>query len=266
MTSISSALTIATEEGWVSEPLVPALYVSAGGDTKPFTLLHPEFLAKQADGRLDARNAFVFVDAGRPGNGENNGLAYHDGRTKITTVREETVEVANGTGSLLFVSIESDQMASRQVVVLRLRMTNEEFAQTALAEGWSPEWFIGVCDGCGAFGGNSRCESDLEPEHSIPLRLGVRYWVTDHLPRADVQGTREGGEEDLVDGQLVRSRDASFPIGLRQVAFLSTHWRSNVADTIRLWGGARVFEAERIETDGLSDAQNAPLTATPGDS
>ena len=135
-------------------------------------------------------------------------------------------------------------------------MTNDEFADLALSEGWTPQWFIGVCDGCGAFGGNHRCECDLEPTHSIPLRLGARYWVTDHLHRADVQGTREGGERDLVNGQLVRSRDSAFPVGLRQVVFLSTGWRSRVADTIRLWGGARVFEVEPLGGDGSPDAMN----------
>jgi hypothetical protein len=257
--TIQAAVDVAVKEGWIEEPVVPALYVSAGGDTNPFILLHPDFLSGQAEAQIEAPNFFVYVDAERPGNGENAGLRFEDDRTTIQTEAELPSNLGDAEGSLLRVSIKSDRMTERQVAVLRLRMTNEEFAQAALKEGWSPEWFVGVCDGCGAFGGNTRCECDLEPEHSIPLRLNARYWVTDHLPRGDVRGTREGGEEDLVNGQLVRSRDETFPIGLRQVAFLSTGWRSRVADTIRLWGGPRVFESEPLVQDTPSDALGAPL-------
>lgn len=47
MASISDAQQLAVREGWISDPVVPGLYVSAGGDTQPLPLLHPEFLTKQ---------------------------------------------------------------------------------------------------------------------------------------------------------------------------------------------------------------------------
>lgn len=94
-----------------------------------------------------------------------------------------------------------------------------------------PEWFIGICDGCAGWGGNSRCENDTEDiSASIPIRLNIRYWVTDHFnrdhPPLPLEGDPDPFSMPLPNGST-----------LRQVAFISNHWRSSNSRY-----GSRVFE------------------------
>jgi hypothetical protein len=117
------------------------------------------------------------------------------------------------------------------VAVIRLKMRNEDFAEAAISESWSPDWFIGVCDGCAGFGRNDRCENETENVSlSIPLRLATRFWVTDHFSPDEVNA-------------LLRSRDPSDPrtLGdgslLRQRVFLSEDW-----DSSNHRNGTRIFE------------------------
>jgi hypothetical protein len=245
MATISDMHALAIREGWIEPSEASALYVSAGADTKPMALLHPDFLARQGASSVKAPSFFVYVDQDRPASPDDQ-ISFEDERTKIETTTSLPQDLEGHQADLLRVSLASDVLSERDVVILRVRMLNEDFAQFALAEGWSADWFIGVCDGCGAFGGNSRCENALvDPNESIPLRLGSRWWVTDHLPGSDAPTTRSGGATDLANDQAVRPKDLAFDLSLRQIAFLSTDWRSNVADTTRLYGGARVFGVER---------------------
>lgn len=261
MSSINDAQMLAVREGWITEPVIPCLYVSAGTDTHPFALLHPTFLARQGAGHLEAPNFLVYIDSGTPRPDQDPSLSFEDDRTRIETLSHRTVDLAGYRAELLHVSMTSDELGSSSVAVLRARMKNDQLAEIAEAEGWSPPWFIGVCDGCGAFGGNHRCENALnDPSTSIPVRLGVRYWVTDHLPASDAETTRSGGRDNLVNGQIVSSREPGVDIRLRQVAFLSTDWRSRVADAIRLYGGARIFE----HLPSNSDASTKALSASSG--
>ena len=181
--------------GWIEGKPVRALYVSAGADTQPFSLLHPDFLAKQTGKTLPAPTFFIYVDQDEPQPQADPRLSFSDERTQIETVSHERL-AGSLPADLLRVRLASDQLSEREVTVARLRMLNEDFATLAWEERWQSQWFIGVCDGCGGFGGNTRCENDItDPERSIPLRLGARWWVTDHVPGSDAPTTRVRARE-----------------------------------------------------------------------
>ena len=101
--------------------------------------------------------------------------------------------------------------------------------------------------------------SVLDPDESIPLRLGVRYWVTDHLPGTNAPGSREGGADDLVNDQYLRPHDPRSELRLRQIAFLTSGWRSCLPNALRMYGGARLFEAMKPRQENASEALSASL-------
>ena len=218
--------------------VVSALYVSAGDDTKALTFTHPAFLERQAGHSMERIGFYVYVDKEEQ---HDAPLAFDDGRTRITTVEQRPHPVHDFEASLLRVSYESADLPSRELAVLRVLADNESFAQAALTEQWRAVCFIGVCDGCGGFGKNDRCENQFEdPSTSIPLRLNYPWWVTDHLPGSTAQGG-----DDPQNGDEILSSSPDFGARLTQVAFLSTNWRSNIGKESRLYGGARLFELIR---------------------
>jgi hypothetical protein len=182
------------------------------------------------------------VDKSQPG--EDPSLSFEDGRTRIETLETHALDLHGYRAYLLRVRFQSDELQTRDSAVLRVRATNDEFVGAALAEGWRPHLFIGMNDGCcPGWGGNDRCENQLEdPTISIPLRLGACWWISDHFP-----GSTASGGDDPQNGDVIRSANPDFPVCLRQLAFLSTDWRSKVPDGYegRLRGGARLFEIPR---------------------
>ncbi len=181
---IRRAQLVAEDEGWIPQCSLACLYVSAGGDTRPLTYLRHEVLTDAVVSDWIIPEFFVFVDRDLPGSDGDMDLYFDDGRTRVQTVEQRPVESASWErAALLRVVVTSDRFPIRECAVLRIRSDTEGFCQDALAEDWSPDWFIGICDGC-AFGGNDRCENELDRiEQSIPLRLRVRFWLTDHLAR-----------------------------------------------------------------------------------
>lgn len=246
--SISDVEDHVLREDWIEMPLVPGLYISAGQDTRPMSLLHPEFLDRQGGGKAVAPNFLVYVDKG-----PLTGLYFKDERTEIVGTGHHLVQFMRAPGLLLRMSMKSHQFEPRNVAVLKLQMTNDEFAASALTEGWHPDWLISVCDGCGMGGGNQKngsfwCDNHIrDTKTSIPLQLGARYWVTDHIfgMEGGCKPHRSGGRDDLADGDAVLSANPDQDIRLRQLCFLSTSWRSRSLGNLRLYGGARVFEIER---------------------
>ena len=230
--------------------MVPALYASARTDTQPFTLLHPDRLREQgAD--VAAPNLFVYSDLDVPNEEGDASLSFSDDRTQIETADQVAVTVGDLPAHLLAVSLNSSELSDRTVAVLRIKTPNRSLAEAAEAEGWRPPWFVGICDGCGGFGGNAICENSFldfdhpAPLEPIPLRLGCRYWVSDHFFGSDALKHREGGEEDLPDGGLVTPSDPRFEVGLRQIVRIGAGWRSKCRNDDRTFGGARLFEIER---------------------
>lgn len=241
-TPIADAGRDALKSGWVPEGFTSALYVSAGTDTKAPVYLRNERFESEVAADITAPDFFVYVDQRHPLRLGRPELSHRDDRTQVETVDKIPFRSLDVRGHMVLLKITSDRHPDRQVVVLRLRMKNEDFALAALAEGWSPEWFIGVCDGCAGWGGNTRCENEVrDASSSIPIRLGVRYWVTDHLNCIDVPLPSEGETGEFI---------TNLPNGsaLRQVAFLSNDWSSS-----NFRYGSRIFEV-------MEDASGAPLT------
>ena len=164
------------DAGWITNESVACLYVSAGTDTRPFTYLRPGVIPGDVVAEESLPRFFVFVDMAEPGR-EEVALSFEDDRSRIETIDHHAL----GRGpwefaSLLRVRIGSDLYPNREYAVLRIRGGNEEITQEALAEGWAPDWFIGVRDGCGG------CFNIIDsPEQSIPVRLGVSFWLTNDL-------------------------------------------------------------------------------------
>jgi hypothetical protein len=210
-----------------------ALYVSSGSDTMPFTFLHPRFLASRGMPDVAAPDTFIFVDrTARPGK-----LAFEDGEVHIETVDIASCEVAGLRGAMLTVRLRAREAGwERDARVLRLQASNEDVYGLAADERWTPEMFIGVCDGC-RMGGNDGCENSLDLQRS-PLRWlePPRWWVTEHFYPL-------GGHVGV--GDTVWSRDPAFPVVFRKVGLLSPRWGTYRATLF----GATVFSVEAIEWD-----------------
>lgn len=248
---------LAEAEAWIAhgdflgEAPVSALYVSSGRDPKPLSLLHPEFLSNQADEVVPAPNFFVYVDLNEI---EENlvtsfNLDDNDWQAQIQSRDLGYASLKGSPGRLLLVRWRSERFAERTCVVWFLSVKNDWFARAALADGWSPTWFIGVCDGCpwshsepGELG--HPCVNHLgDLESSIPIRLNARYWVTDHLDGA-VYGVGPPSQgENPMNGDVIVPQSPEAHCVLRQVCFLSSEFCGPSAVT-GLHGGARVFAVE----------------------
>lgn len=228
MTWIRGASARAVELGWIADQAATGLYVSAGTDAMALTFLHPQFLKEQTGRDIAGPDFFVYVD--RVGPEGHDPIGYRDDETTIVT---EEVEPWGDGGK---VRHESSRFGSRSLAVLRVKASNRRLADRAVAEGWEPDLFIGMNDGCGAFGRNGTCENQMtRAEDSIPVKIGAAWWVTDHLP-----GSTAAAGSDPKNGEVVSSKGGEFPVDLRQAGFLSTKWRSLTRH--RLYGGARIFE------------------------
>ncbi len=181
---IRAAQDLAEREEWIPQCSLACLYVSAGADTRPLTYLHHEVLTDDVVSDWIIPEFFVFVDRDLPGSDGEMELSFDDGRTKVETIEQR--EVASDsweTAALLRVTVTSDRFPVRECAVLRVKSDNERFCQDALAEEWSPEWFIGIRDGCRMFFERNPCWNVIDSvEDSIPLRLRVNFWLTDHFP------------------------------------------------------------------------------------
>lgn len=219
---------------------VTALYASARDDTGPFGFLHPAFLARRGV-PMPAPTAYVYVDKAGPGDSFGPRLAFEDPQTRVWTSEVYEVRVAGHPAWALEVETETGDPSERRTCrVLRIRTRNDEVFRLCAAEGWTPQVFIAVKDGC-AMGGNEGCENSLELEGS-PLRYlpGLPgWWVTDHL------GRLRGGW--CVPGRLITSPDPAFPVAFRKVALLSTGWGFER----RPFCGATVFEVESVPSASL---------------
>lgn len=244
-------------EDWLSNsdvlasPLISALYVSSDRDTKPLTFLHPEFLEEQAPETLPAPNFFIYNDAKEIEHNIHESYFFEDrkNKTRISAADEGEANLVGRQGRLISVKWESCSYKPRHYFVWILSSTNDSFTRFALSEGWRPTWFIGVCDSCsfhqcdaGQFG--CPCVNMLDNvQTSIPVRLNARYWVTDHIVGATINGSALSGGEDPENGDTVIPEDPDAEISARQVCFLSTLFRGEPRGT-GFRGGARVFEIE----------------------
>ena len=166
---------------WIPEDSPSSLYVSAGNDTRPFTYLRPEVISGELVADSALPRFFVFVDRDEPRT-DNLALEFEDGRTSIQTVEQRQVETNDwGRASLLRIRVESSRYPDRGYAVLRIKGDNQSLFRSSLSEAWSPDWFIGIRDGCRMWRNASPCTNVLDSPDSIPLRLGVSFWLTDHL-------------------------------------------------------------------------------------
>ncbi len=200
---ISDARSYAEESGWIDGSGADLFYVSSGNDSRPLFALSAIRLAEFGIDPDKAPSFFVYVDHSHPERASEPNLRDPEHEAvEIHLEESEEVQIAGFPAFLLFLTVASSSEDSRRVAVLRIKAGNEEVGNLAEAEGWSPAWFVGICDGCNGFGHQAedrrfgyRCENQVaEGFHSIPLNLRVRYWLTDHIclgnERFEVDGTQ----------------------------------------------------------------------------
>lgn len=124
--------------------------------------------------------------------------------------------------SILEVSLESDEAGwDRACKVLRLEASTDDLYRIPAKKRWTPDMFIGVCDGC-RLGDNHRCENSLALEES-PLRLlePPAWWVTEHF--TPLFG--HFGPEDVIYGL-----ESAFPVRFVKLGMLSPAWGTRSRD------------------------------------
>jgi hypothetical protein len=193
---ISDVRSYAEESGWIDGSGADLFYVSSGNDSRPLFSLSGTGLAQFGIDADKAPSFFVYVDHSHPERASEPNLRDPEHESvEIHLEESEEVQIAGFPAFLLFLTVASSSEDSRRVAVLRIKTGNEEVGNLAEAEGWSPAWFVGICDGCNGYGGqiedprlrgedglHMRCENQVaEGFHSIPLNLKVKYWLTDHL-------------------------------------------------------------------------------------
>jgi len=219
---------------WLEEPVVTALYVSSGRDTRPLTFLHPDHLTQRGVGDVPAPNMFVYVDR-EPSLAHEEGFVFLDGRTTIVGAQPRTLPLGGLTAFSSRLTYESDRFTTRRYALVFVRATNQQFGVRAARAGWTPDYLISVNDGCAGFGRNDRCESLLTASGAANgLGPGHRYWVTDHVGRAP------DAETVLHGGTLTGDRHSALEI--RLLGLLSEQWSG--PEVIGHLGGAALFEVE----------------------
>ncbi len=233
----------------LGEGFVSALYVSAGRDTKPLTFLHSEHLERKSGRKLLGPDFFIYVDANSIETGIAESLSFEDDEnaTQIRATDLGQADLGDTQGRLLSIKWKSGLYSPRDYVIWVLSCSNDWFTRFALGEGWRPTWFIGVGDACpwqvgdtGEYG--QPCVNSLrDTSVSIPIQLGTKFWVTDHVVEARLNGEKLLGGEDPVNGDILISEDPTSGATLTQVGALSGLFECETTPG-RFKGGARVFE------------------------
>jgi hypothetical protein len=241
MGSMNALVEQVTRLSWIDGPITTALYPSSASDTYPITLTHPAFLAKKGLSGVPAPNLFVYVDRkpqfGPPG--ANPRCLFEDSRTRILL---HSAQSGPDGIQVLGLSAESHRLPTRRVVIAFLQRENQEVAEMAYLDQWVPDVFIGVCDGCGGFGGNDRslCVNRLSTHgltRSRPQQTPIpRWWITDHFVDHDQTSL------PVKDGYVTSTEDG-FPYRFKALARLSEQWGG-----YRNWslGGTWLFEVQPV--------------------
>jgi hypothetical protein len=179
-------------------------------------------------------------------------VQFSDDSTTIETVDSEPVRAGGIDMRLARVRYTSTSFARRDLAVISIKADNRHIQPVWHREGWLPELFIGVCDGC-RYGGNpsdacvNRLDvpSDMSRSEADQVRV-PKWWITDHF-----RDVRSYGE--LRPGDHVESLDERFPFTYKKIALLSSDW-GTYADSAM--AGATLFSVERRAA--VSPASDAP--------
>jgi hypothetical protein len=233
---------------WINTPAITALCACPSTDLRPISFLQAGFLAQQLGREVERPRFFVYADE-QP-QVERGDVAFEDDHTKISVFGADEVWVQDHPADLIGLRFSSRTLPTTTTAILRVHLPFDDLVSLAAEEGWQPHIFLGVQDSCGAFGTRQgRCINDLsQGEKSAPLRLRPAWYVADHLP-----GSSAGGGADPQDGDVVKWPGS--PVALKQMAFLSSAFRSRVSDKVRLRGGARLFSVE-YSPDGKLGARD----------
>lgn len=198
-----------------------AVYLSSGNDTRPLSITHPEHIRAQCgDGPTPEPTGFyVFVDKGHPWRDPR--LRFDDGRTCVRLCEMDRFVIGSHRAWLQLLTVSCDRYDDRKVAVLRIRATNDQFTQLALAEEWKTHLLITTLDGCTGYGGqpNNQCEVDTTGDGPENLRKLEPDWlVTDHF-----DGPRPWLPRDLAPGNFYKPlAPHNYPLRFKHAGVLAT--------------------------------------------
>jgi len=234
--NINALLKVAVD--WVGGQPVTALYPCCGQDTKPFTFTHPDFFNHLGLANTPGPNIFIFIDK------EEHKLEYNDANLTIEVAGEETGSILGSNAvfqKIVWISSSGEEwlvQRKRNLFVAYLVGDWRRFPVVFKREGFVPDFFIGVTDGCRMGGGNPECVNRLSTSgltYEEAERVEIpRYYITDHFENATIP-------DPCPKGASVRSNDAEFPYVFRKLSLLSSEWGNYGYHTTL--GGATLFEA-----------------------
>lgn len=205
---------------------ITAFYPSAGYDTAPFMFLHDAFRRHRGAWGPPTPDLYVYVDMMGPSELERSSLTFQERRRGnalvVETVSSRALSIEGNSSSLLSVAFHSDvEDEERNYAVLRIRCENRTALEMCVRATWSPDVYVGVCDGCGAYGLNYRCENTLLPDKYgrppfLMFQETPRWWVTDHFRPRTLWHRYASG--DLIPVP------PSFPFTIQKIALLSSRW------------------------------------------
>ena len=205
---------------WTGMPVnsPAAVYLSSGNDSRMLTVTHPDHLRAKADGGPTPEPFAFYVHVDKQTSVNRPGLDFRDANTQVDEWDREIVRIDRHQAILLKLTLRSDRYPERNVAVLRIRATNNQFTKLAQAEDWKTHCLITVCDGC-AFGGNRHCENDISGRRQTNLlKLRPDWLITDHFRRG-IHGTDPVPQ----DGQFLKPDDPiRFGLRFRHVGPLTT--------------------------------------------
>jgi hypothetical protein len=183
-----------------------AVYLSAGEDSRMLTVTEPTHMRSRAVDvtGLEPFAFYVFVDQKYPQ--DNASMHFDDGRTVIDEWHAEQLTIGPYPAWHLNLIVKSDRYGERNVSVLRIKSTNDQFTELALAEDWKTHCLITVLDGCTGFGDQpsrrnapALCENDITTSRSTNLvKLNPDWLITDHF---------NGPSRGLPNAELVRGEE-----------------------------------------------------------
>lgn len=225
---------------WIGLSPEIALYPSGGRDTYPMTFFHPRSYPPDQRGVVPAPQILIYNDRGAGmtemiTHRDSNERNHKDRATSIimeahgidfgqwvTTITQEWSRQLSPGITLLGYRWVSQyrHFEDRNYVVVNRQGDNRTLQQDIRPNGWLPDVFVGVCDGCRR-NRTDRCVNaltldGLSPDAASRVPL-PKWWITDHFVNAH--------DDELIEvGSFVRSADSRFPVAFEAVRKLSYWW------------------------------------------
>ncbi|MFP4477654.1 MAG: hypothetical protein ACLFOY_18995 [Desulfatibacillaceae bacterium] len=222
--TIAEAVRAAADRVGVPHAVSTALYPCAGIDLLAVARTRPEHYAALDVKGAPSPDVFLYVDTADPIEGGNR-FGFEDDFCRIGHAGLLSGALGGHPCHEVHLNVESgarggEEKAGFTVVLLCVTASHQEFADVVDSEGFLPDMFIGVTDGC-ILGGNKSCVNQLvlrqEHQKTYKDRCMPGWYVTDHFRNCLPM-------KNPVPGTVVRSTEPAFPHAFELVARLDSGW------------------------------------------